>query len=191
MKRDGVELMTGGDVSAASNRGVMADSNPDLEGIAPTSGRAVGAEKTEIERLRAELRREHELYLRTLADLDNYRRRVERERASAAHAGKRELVLQLLEVLDDFNRALEHLADVPERVSGGFVAIHRRLNGILQMQGIVPFESLGNRFDPARHEAIGVMESSDVEPGTVVAEVRPGYCWHDEVLRPARVRVSR
>jgi molecular chaperone GrpE len=145
----------------------------------------------ENERLTAELSREHEVYLRTLADFDNFRKRVERERAGSARAGKKELVLPLLDVLADFDRSLEHLGDVPDWMSAGFVAIHKRLNSILQTQGIVPYESLGEKFDPARHEAIGLIESRDVEPGTIVAELSRGYCWGDEVLRPARVRVAQ
>jgi molecular chaperone GrpE len=169
----------------------MANSSEDKEEMGPGRERPAGSEGTEHERLKAELSREHEMYLRTLADFDNYRRRVERERAGLARAGKRELVLPLLDVLADFDRALEHLGDVPEWMSSGFVAIYRRLTGILQAQGIVPYESLGARFDPVRHEAAGLAESQDVEPGTVVAELSRGYRWGDEVLRPARVRVSQ
>ena len=169
----------------------MVDRSEDKEAMGPGSEAPTGAEGTEHERLRAQLSREHELYLRTLADFDNYRRRVERERTSSAHAGKRELVLPLLEVLADFDRALEHLGDVPEWMSSGFVAIYRRLNSILQAQGIVSYESLGDRFDPVRHEAVGLTENQDVEPGTVVAELSRGYRWDEEVLRPARVRVAQ
>jgi molecular chaperone GrpE len=169
----------------------MANSSEDKEEMGPGSERPEGAEGTENERLKAELSREHELYLRTLADFDNYRRRIERERASSAQAGKRELVLPLLEVLADFDRALEHLGDVPEWMSSGFAAIYRRLNNILEAQGIVPYESLGDRFDPVRHDAVGLTESQDVESGTVVAELSRGYRWGEEVLRPARVRVAQ
>ena len=150
-----------------------------------------GAEGAEYEQLKTGLNREHDLYLRTLADFDNYRRRVERERAASTHAGKRELILPLLDVLDDFDRALEHVGDVPEWMSSGFDAIYRRLNGIIQAQGIVPYESLGNQFDPTLHEAVGLTENQDVEPGTVVAELNRGYRWGDDVLRPARVRVAQ
>jgi molecular chaperone GrpE len=115
----------------------MAKSSKEKEEMEPGARCPADFEGTENERLKAELNREHELYLRTLPDFDNYRRRVERERAGAAHAGKRELILALLEVLDDFDRALEHLGDVPEWVSSGFDAIYRRLNNILQAQGIV------------------------------------------------------
>ena len=165
--------------------------NRSKEKMEPGGEHPPGAEGAEQDRLKAELSREHALYLRTLADFDNYRRRIERERAGADHVGKRDLVLPLLEVLDDFDRALEHLGDVPEWASSGFDAIYRRLNSILQAQGIVPYESLGERFDPVRHEAVGLTESRDVEPGIVVAELNRGYCWGDEVFRPARVRVAQ
>jgi molecular chaperone GrpE len=151
---------------------------------------ANSSEVNDNERLKAELKREHELCLRALADFDNYRRRMERERAGSIQAGKRELVLLLLDVLADFDRALEHLGDVPEWMSSGFVSIYRRLNSILQSQGIVPYPSLGERFDPVRHEAVDLTESQDVDPGTVVEELSRGYRWGDEVLRPARVRVA-
>ena len=169
----------------------MANSSEEKEKMEPGDERSASAEGAEHERLKAELSREHGVYLRTLADFDNYRRRTERERAGSAHAGKRELILPLLEVLDDFDRALEHLGNAPVWMSSGFDAIYRRLNNILQAQGIVPYESLGDRFDPVRHEAIGLAEDQDVEPGTVVAELNRGYRWGDEVLRPARVRVAQ
>jgi molecular chaperone GrpE len=170
---------------------MMANRSEDKEEITPAGSDHAGVEGAEFERLKAGLTREHELYLRTLADFDNYRRRVERERASSAHAGKRDLVLPLLEVMDDFDRALEHLGDAPEWASSGFDAIYRRLNSILQSHGIMPYESLGDRFDPVRHEAIDLTKNQGVEPGIVVAELNRGYRWGDEVLRPARVRVAQ
>ena len=81
------------------------------------------AEHAEIERLTAELSREHDLYLRALADFENYRRRVERERESAAKRDKRALLLVLLDLADDFERALAHVNDSPE-VSRGRAAHH-------------------------------------------------------------------
>jgi molecular chaperone GrpE len=155
--------------------------------------RHVGGEQLQAEnaRLKEALRREHEIYLRSLADFDNFRRHVERDRASMAQAGKREMVLSLLDVLDDFERALEHVDDAPAPVSAGLVAIHRRLAGVLEAQGVIPFESVGQPFDPALHEAVGSVESDEQEPGAVLDELRRGYLWGDELLRPARVRVAR
>jgi molecular chaperone GrpE len=146
---------------------------------------------SEIERLKEELRREHDMYLRALADYDNYRRRVERDRATAARSGKREIMLQLLEVLDGFDRALQHVGDAPSSVSEGLQLLHRKLLGLLEAQGITPLQSLGETFNPELHDAIGSVESEEVEPGTVAEEMQRGYRWGDDVLRPARVRVAK
>lgn len=150
-----------------------------------------GNEPSEIERLKEELRREHDMYLRALADYDNYRRRVERERATAARSGKRELILQLLEVLDGFDRALLHVGNAPSSVSEGLQLLQRKLLSVLEAQGVTPLQSLGETFNPELHDAIGTVKSEDVEPGTVADEVQRGYRWGDDLLRPARVRVAQ
>lgn len=146
---------------------------------------------TEIERLKQELQREHEMYLRALADYDNYRRRVERERSAAARSGKRELILQLLDVLDGFDRALQHVGDAPSSVAEGLEALHRKFLSFLQAQGVTPMLTVGEVFNPEVHDAIGLVESEEVELGAVAEEVQRGYRWGDEVLRPARVRVAK
>ncbi|MCI0660221.1 MAG: nucleotide exchange factor GrpE [Acidobacteria bacterium] len=147
--------------------------------------------KAENERLKEDLRHEHEIYLRSVADFDNYRKRIERERASADHEAKRELVLSLIDVLDDFEHALKHIVESPASVSTGLRAIHGRLAKVLEEQGVIPFESVGHPFDPALHEAMVAEESDQHDPGTVLDEFSRGYRWGDKLLRPARVRVAR
>ena len=149
------------------------------------------AAQAEIERLQQELSREHNLYLRALADFDNYRKRVQRERESAAQAGKRPLVLALLDVLDDFERALAYANTAPESILAGARVIHQRLMDLLQAQGVVPYTSAGQPFDPALHDAIEVINTDQAAPGVVLNELSHGYRWGDEVLRPARVRVAQ
>jgi len=182
----------------------MNDTKPKHGRTAPSGKAQTKAEQAEPERkasaeqlhaenarLKEELSREHEIYLRNLADFENYRRRVDRERASVAQAGKREIVLSLLDVLDDFERALEHMDVAPASVSAGVIAIYRRLAGLLESQGVIPFESVGQPFDPALHEAVGTVKSNEQEPGVVLDELRRGYRWGEELLRPARVRVAQ
>jgi molecular chaperone GrpE len=149
------------------------------------------AAQAEIERLQQELSRARELQLRTLADFDNYRKRVQRDQASAAQAGKRQLVLALLDVLDDFERALAYASTAPEATLAGARVIHQRLTDLLQAQGVVPYTSAGQPFDPALHEAVGVITTAQAPPGVVLDELSHGYRWGDEVLRPARVRVAQ
>lgn len=152
---------------------------------------SVGSESPDVERLKEELRQEHDMHLRALADFDNYRRRVDRERASAAQSGKREVILPLLDVIDNFERALRHTDEAPSSLTKGLTAIHKSLLHKLGMHGVTPFESVGEKFDPALHEAIGSVESDEYEPGTVAEEARRGYRLDDEILRPAHVRVAQ
>ncbi|SRR5258706_13997749 len=150
-----------------------------------------GTEPSEVERLKNELNHEHDMYLRALADFDNYRRRVERDRVSAARRSQRDILLSLVELLDGFDRALLHMNDVPAPALEGIQAIHRQLMGLLEAQGVTPFTAEGEAFDPELHEAVGSERSDQHAPGTVIEDVRRGYRWGDELLRPARVRVAQ
>jgi molecular chaperone GrpE len=143
----------------------------------------------EITRLQQELAQEHERTLRALADFDNYRRRVEREQANTSKRERQVLLLALLELADDFERALIHMKDASPSVSKGLQALQRRLEQILSAQGVTPFASVGQPFDPTRHEAIGTVQSEQHAAGMVGEEVRRGYSIGDDVLRPAYVRV--
>lgn len=145
----------------------------------------------EVKSLLDELERERALRIRALADFDNYRKRIERERASAALSGKRVVILSLLDVMDDFDRALEHAGQSPDAVVAGLRAIHKRMEDLIKAEGVTPIETVGRVFDPTLHEAVGVIEAGDGKPGTVLDEVSPGYFWNGEVLRPARVNVAK
>jgi molecular chaperone GrpE len=170
----------------------MQSSKPDEPTEKAESSKADATDaKAELARLKAELGREHDMYLRALADFDNYRSRVDRERGKAADSGKRELVLPLLDVVDGFDRALAHSTKVPAGILEGFHAIHRSLLDLLQGHGVTPVISLGQPFDPAIHEAIGTVQGSEYPAGSVAGEVRRGYRFHNELLRPARVRVAQ
>src|SRR5256886_16782162 len=123
----------------------------------------------EIERLQQALNREHAMHLRALADFDNYRKRVQRERESAAQAGKRQLVLALLDVLDDFERALAYANTAPESILTGARVIHQRLTDLLQAQGVVPYISTGQPFDPALDAAVAAIQTDQATSGLALA----------------------
>jgi molecular chaperone GrpE len=145
----------------------------------------------ERERLKADVDREHDMYLRALADFDNYRRRAERDRENAVTSAKRDIFAPLLEVLDGFDRAFPYMSAAPPPVAEGVQAIYRRLVELLGAQSVSSFNAVGERFDPAVHEAVDADESGGYSPGTVTDEVQRGYRFGDELLRPARVRVAR
>jgi molecular chaperone GrpE len=130
------------------------------------------------------------MYLRALADFDNYRRRVERERESAAAEGKKAVLLDLLEVVDGFEKVLEHLGEVPDSVSQGLRAVGRQISNLLERHKVTRVPSVGQPFNADIHEAADSVNTDKYPSGTVVDELQPGYRLGSELLRPARVRVA-
>lgn len=156
----------------------------------------IEAERTEISddevvRLKDELATERERSLRLRAEFDNYRRRTNEERAFAEEAGKREILLALLHVMDDFDRALLHLGTAPDAVADGLKLIRQRLSDVLHANGVIPFDSEGQTFDPTVHEAMTMIDSDGGESGKVYAEARRGYLINGRLLRPALVAVLK
>jgi molecular chaperone GrpE len=163
------------------------DPSPETNGNDPLDT----TEQPNVQQLQEELKRAQDMYLRAMADFDNYRKRVERERVATARAGKRDLILRLLDIVDAFDRALAHMETAPEPVRAGVLAIHRQLMNLLQSQGVTPFDSVGVKFDPNIHEAVGAEDSDQYQSGIVIGEISRGYRWGDEILRPASVRVAK
>lgn len=152
-------------------------------------GEPVPVSDDEIVRLQDELAAEREQSLRLLAEFDNFRRRTNEERAFAEDAGKREVLLALLDVMDDFDRALLHVGTAQDAVADGLRLIRQRLSDVLLANGVTPFDSEGQAFDPTLHEAMTMIDSDGGESGTVYAEARRGYMMNGKLLRPALVAV--
>jgi len=144
----------------------------------------------EIERLEDGLRLERDRNLRTLADFKNYRRRVERDGSELAREGKREIILPLLDIIDDLEKAMQWASDAEQPFVKGVRIIHQKFLALLEMQGVLPFDSVGTSFNHDRHEAVAMAKQKGAEPGTVVDELRRGYLWNNELLRAAQVRVA-
>ena len=144
----------------------------------------------ELVRLQSEFLRVQDLYLRALADLENFRKKVQQDHAKIAHIGKREVLFKILDVVDSFDRALQQTSGLPESLAEGFHAISRQLRNILNGEGVTPMETLGQNFDPELHEAIATVGDEGEVSGTIVAELSRGYLWEGELLRPAKVSVA-
>lgn len=133
---------------------------------------------------------------RALADLDNLRKRFEREVERERAAERARVAAAWLPVVDDLERALDHATESTEATAAaaslvaGIRAVHDRALTTLAQLGFSRFEDTGAAFDPLRHEALGVVDS-DVPAGTVVAAARPGYGTAGNILRPAGVVVAR
>lgn len=122
---------------------------------------------------------------RLKAEYDNYRRRVERDRAAVAEQALASVLLGLLPVLDDIGRARAH-----GEVEGGFKLVADGLETTLAKLGLKPFGDVGDPFDPALHDALMHEFSTDVTRPTCVQILEPGYRLGERVLRPARVAVA-
>jgi molecular chaperone GrpE len=140
--------------------------------------------------VREELLLERDRHLRTRAEFENYRRRVERDREVASRQARRDLLRALVDLADGFDRALAHLDESPASVAAGVRGMQRSLRTLLDAEGVTPFESVGQIFDPVRHEAVATVRDAGVAPGTVVDESARGYLWNGDLLRPAQVRVA-
>ena len=154
-------------------------------------GEPTEVSEDEVVRLKGELATERDRSLRLLAEFDNYRRRTKEERAFAEEAGKREILVTLLDVMDDFDRALLHVGTGPDPVADGLKLIRQRLSDVLHSNGVTPFDSEGQPFDPKIHEAMTMIDGDGGESGTVYAEARRGYFMNGKLLRPALVAVLK
>jgi molecular chaperone GrpE len=132
-------------------------------------------------------------YLRLAADFENFKRRKTQEIADTRRYESEDAALALLPVLDNLRRAVEHAgeAGAEEFFVSGLQLVVREFESALERIGVTPVPAVGERFDPAIHDAISAEESADVDEDTVVAELVPGYRLHDRLLRPAIVRVVR
>ncbi len=131
--------------------------------------------------------------LRTTADFDNYRKRVERERRELADFASTELIKDLLPLVDDLERAMAAAPGADVSLGAyrtGVELIHRQLLELLRKRGVTPIESLGQDFDPHVHQAVATEVSEAHREGEVTAELRRGYKIGDRLLRPAMVKVA-
>ena len=142
-----------------------------------------------------ELRRERDALqdrlLRTAAEFDNYRKRMDRERRELSEYATSELLLEILPIVDNFERALQTPTggDI-EAYRRGIELIHKQMHDLLRKRGVTQIDALGADFDPNLHQAV-VQEPSDAHrEGEVMQEFQRGYKLGDRLLRPAMVKVA-
>jgi len=166
---------------------VAAEAPAAVEASAPAGG---GADER-VAALEAEVAHLRELYLRKLAEFDNFRKRIEREKAELRKTAAEDIVTDLLPVLDNFERALAHSSETaPEAFKQGVEMISRQLLDVLERRGLERFDPTGRPFEPEFHEAIQRVEDGRYPPGTVVWVLSPGYRYGGRLLRAAMVGVS-
>ncbi|MBI4340995.1 MAG: nucleotide exchange factor GrpE [Candidatus Omnitrophica bacterium] len=147
-----------------------------------------------LKRLQAQAEQAKDQYLRTLADLDNTRKRLQKEKEESVRYASESMVRELLPIIDSLDQALvavDKQSD-PQAVIKGIHLIYRQLLGVLQKEGVKRIPTVGERFDPHRHEAVAHVDATDGQADeTVTDEVQVGYTMHGKVIRPAMVKVAR
>ena len=131
-------------------------------------------------------------WLRLRAEMENFKKRMETEKSEHLKFGNESLLEALLPILDNLERAIDHGKNGGENspLMVGLEMVRKEFAGILERFGVKPVPTVGEAFDPEKHEAISQQES-DLEANRVVSAAQNGYFYHDRLLRPAKVIVSR
>jgi molecular chaperone GrpE len=189
------------DESVAGDRPTPSGAAPSDEGSAPASSRAPSdgppasskRPSDPLAEAQAEAARLKDALLRTAADFDNFRKRTRRELEEARRNGREDLLRALLPVFDNLERAIQsaqRTSDV-KAMTEGLTMVQRQFVDALGREGIARVATVGRPFDPGVHEAIQQVETSEHDPGTVIAEVQSGYTQGERLLRAAMVVVAR
>jgi molecular chaperone GrpE len=164
-----------------------ADPSSEANAVAADAERA----NTELAKLATDLDDLRQTLLRRQADFDNYRKRIEKERAEDSKRATARVIEGLIPVLDGFEHALAaHREAEYENYLKGFELIYKQLLDNVTRLGAERVEPLGKMFDPHLHQAMDRAETADHEDGTILQVFQPGYLFHGRVLRPALVRVA-
>ncbi|MCK9536835.1 MAG: nucleotide exchange factor GrpE [Bacilli bacterium] len=149
--------------------------------------------KEEIEELTAEIKKLNDLYLRTLADAENYKKRINEERIRERKYGAQRIFEKMISVLDVFDQALNVETDDQKLKNFliGFTMINKQLKEIAEEEGVKKIEALNQKFDPTYHHAMEVEYNEEKDDNIVLEVYQNGYTYKDRVLRPALVKVNK
>jgi molecular chaperone GrpE len=165
----------------------------------PSSTEKEKREQTPLEKAQAELEAKakdaeerHDQLLRLGAEFENYKKRMQKEKSDAMKFGNESLLKALLPILDNLERTIDHGKKMNENgpLLQGVEIIVQQFLTILEKFGVKPVAAMGEPFDPEKHEAVSQAES-DQEPNRVISELEKGYLFHERLLRPAKVLVSK
>ncbi len=180
---------------------VEVEVEPGPEGDAPAEHAAAGTEamvaqlRSDLDKARGDAAAAQEKMLRVAAEADNLRKRTIKERNDAIRYGQENLLRDILPVIDNLERSLSHLPpggqnEALDALRQGVEMVLKQFLGVLDKYDVRPFDSIGQAFDPKRHEALSRQETDAAAPGTVLSEAHRGYLLHDRLLRPALVTVA-
>lgn len=155
---------------------------------------------SELEKLRQQLeakeleaQENYDRFLRQVAELENFKKRMAREKSEAIRYANESLIKDLLPVLDNLERALEHAkgGGNGKPLLEGIEMVLKNFVEVLGKHGVMQISTVGEMFDPEKHEALAQIESKEHEPNTVIEEHHKGYFLLDRLMRPAQVSVVK
>ena len=201
-KDEDVKRQSAEDIETAGERSTENYSGNSGEQEVPseeqTSSQDASGESTEEETSsgkeeNAELVQLKDKYLRTLAEYENFRKRSEKEKAQMFELGAKSIIEQLLPVVDNFERALEHISEEEKESSfaKGVEGIYKQIQKMFSDCDIQVIEAVGQKFDPALHNAVMTEEEGDAEEDTVTADLQKGYTYRGNVVRHSMVKVKK
>jgi molecular chaperone GrpE len=156
-------------------------------------GEATQPEVDPLAAAQLEAAKNWDLYLRERAELENFRKRTQRDKEEFRIFTRKELLLEVLPVLDNLERAVSHAGQNGEGqgLVEGVAMTVTQFRKVVEDFGARPMVSVGAPFDPNLHQAMGQLETAEQPPGTVVSEYQTGYLLNDRLLRPALVVVAK
>jgi molecular chaperone GrpE len=185
------------DAEAQRKQAGHKESGPELDGRREDPFGAAEAAPAGDDRLKSEVdkaRHYYDQWIRTTADLENYKKRAARERQEAIRFANENLIEKLIPVLDNFEMALAATAGQDaslQSVQTGISMIYQQLKNVLTEAGLEEIDASNKTFDPNWHEAVSQQPSQEVAEGQVLQQLRKGYKLRDRLLRPAGVVVAK
>lgn len=188
-KKKHEEAASGGETPVEAAETAAPEDSVDTPAAEPT----LPALEEKLAAARAAAEKNWDLYLRSQAELDNFRKRAQRDREDLQRFANEAILREILPVIDNLERAVEHAAGDP--TGGGLLqGVEMTLSQFqktLEKFGVTSIQAVGEPFDPARHEAIGRVESRQFPANTVAQQLQKGYLLNERLLRPAMVMIAR
>ena len=173
-------------------RNVETPSAPN-EKSSETKSRRTDDSQDELAQLKAELSKYKDIALRSVADLDNYRKRMAREKDDAIRYANASFLERLIPILDNFELGVNaaKAGGAQSAVQDGMMMVFKQLQEFLASCGVETIDATGQHFDPNLHEAIAQEQNAEIAEGFVIRQLRKGYRLKDRLIRPANVVVSK
>lgn len=180
---------------AGAHGAAVESAEEESEAVASHNKATEFASGEDVEKLSQELAETKDRLLRTVAEMDNMRKRLEREKADFIKFSTESILKDMIPVLDSFDKAVpadSQTADAgnPASFRDGMLMVYKQLLAALAKHGLEPVEAVGKNFDPNFHQAIQRIESGDVTHEVVATEFMKGYALHGRLIRPAMVSVK-